>query len=327
MATQAAPRGANVISNWIQESSFGVAPGGNWTGLRCYSDTLEEKQPWQSDPVLGAQLNNARDPSDPAPGLPAGSGQVDWPLDLDSIGFALDMVLGAPVTTGTTPNYQHVFSSGGDVVPHWSREKRLKSGLYHQANGIIGKKLSVQIGRAAGFDRMTVDYLLKKDSKQVSSAAGTPAALTTRVPLLRALPVFKLDSVVVADVISLNLAYDNGAVEQDYLGDAQGYPLGHDLDDEPSCTGSIKARLRGTGLWDQAKQLPAVLDSALGEVLWQVNSNRSLLLSMAAMWLEPVGAPTTNKGRIEQTFNFRCSQTGATPMLVATLKSPTATFP
>lgn len=327
MATAAAPRGSAAVALWKQESSFGTPPSGDYTRLPFYTDTIEEKQPWESDQILGTALTNARDPSDPAPGLPNGGGQVTWPLDLAFAGFPLDMVFGAPDTTGTDPNFVHVFSSGGDVIPHWTREKKVGASLFSQAVGIAGKKITFDIGRKAGYDRIVVDYLAKKETKITSTAGGTPADMPARVPVIAALPVFKLNTVVVADLISMNLVYDNGIVEQDYLGDANGYPLGHDTDDEPTCTGSMRVRLRGTGLWDQAKQLPATISSAAGEILWQINANRSLSLAMAAMWLEPAGVPVTGKGRIEQTFNFRCSQTAAAAMLVATLKSPTATFP
>lgn len=327
MPTAAAPRGSNAVALWKQETTYGTAPSGNYTRLPFYADNLDEKQPWDNDQLLGLSLQNARDASDPSPGLPNAGGQVEWPLDLAFAGFPLNQVLGAPATSGAGSDYVHVFSSGLDVIPHWSREIKLGASLYSLATGIIGKKLTISAGRKAGYDRLTVDYLGRKVVKATSTGGGTPAAMLARVPVLAAIPVFKLDSVVVGDVMAVDLTYDNGVVEQDYLGDAAGYPLGHDTDDEPTCTGSIRVRLRGTGLWDQAKQLPATVDSALGELLWYNSAARSLSLSMASMWIEPFGTPIKGKGRIEQTFNFRCSQTASVAMLVATLKSPTATFP
>ena len=327
MATAAAPRGSSAVALWKQESSYGVAASGNYARLPFYSDNIEEKQALADDPLLGLALQNPLDPSDPAPDLPAAAGQVVWPLDLAFVGFALDMVMGAPVTSGSNPDYQHIFSSGLAVIPHWTREIQLGASLFSQVTGVIGKKMTFNIGRKAGYDTVAVDYLGKKETKLISSGGGTPAAMPARVPLIAALPIFKLDSVQLGDLISATIVFDNGIVEQDYLGDAAGYPLGHDTDGVPSLTGSIKVRLRTPTLWDQAKQLPAALDSALGEFLWQISASRSLLLSIGKMWFEPAGAPIANKGRIEQTFNFRGSQGASTAMLVATLKSPTATFP
>src|SRR4029079_4022638 len=105
-----------------------------------------------------------------------------------------------------------------------------------------------------------------------STGGGTPPAILARDPLPAVLPVLKINTVAVAKIISLSWASNNGATPQDYLGDPEGYPTGHDLDAPATFSGTIRARFETDTHYDLAR---AGTSFAM-ELLWQKSSPRSL---------------------------------------------------
>ena len=75
-----------------------------------------------------------------------------------------------------------------------------------------------------------------------------------------------------ADIISLSWTYNNGATPQDYLGDPDGYPTGHDLDAPATFSGTFRARFRTDTLYDGARAGTAYAM----ELLWEKSATRSL---------------------------------------------------
>jgi hypothetical protein len=318
MPTAAAPRGSLVEYALKDETTFGVLPGGNWQKTLAYSDTLKEENPLSDDPVLGLARANNRDQTDPAADLPRTGGQMIVPLDLNHFWFWLKGALGTPVTTGSADPWTHTFTSGGEVLPHRSIEKKLKSTIFLQHTGVLVDGLSFDTRRAGGNDRATVKFSeFYKELSAGSTGAGTPAAILARDPLPSALPVFKMDGTVVADVISFKADYENKAKINDALGDAEGRIQGHDLDDAASFMATLEMRFRSTTLYAQAKAGTAFA----GELLWSKSASRSLSLQFGVSRLVPVGVEVGGPGRLMQTFQIRAQQNATTPMLVAVLKN------
>ena len=320
MATQAYPRGRIAELLLKDETNFGVAASGNYTKTPFYSHTLEEKQPYEDDNILGGSRTNDRDPLAPAPGLPTMQGNIVVPLDCAHLGHWLKGALGAPVTTGGTSDYVHTFSSGGEVLPHRTIECKVASALFMQYLGCLVNKLNFEAARGAGYDRVTAEIMGKKETKLTSTGGGTPATMVAREPVVKAIPIVKISSVAVDPVISCSAEYNNNAAAQNYIGSA--YPAGHDLDAIPTFTGSLRIRMRDATIYDLAKAQGA---QSL-ELLWQTSATRSLSLFAAAVRFEPTGVPIEGPGGIEQTFAFRAEQTVSAAMLVATLKGPVASY-
>lgn len=317
MPTAAAPRGSAIQLALGVESTFGTAPSGDWQLTPVYNDGLSDPQPNEADPILGTTRNNARDSTVPAPGLPNGvTGQLEVPLDLNHLWFWLKSALGAPQSSGSS-DYTHVFTSGLEVLPHYSLERKNTSSLYLLRTGILAHMLSGEASRRPGYDRVKVDVTGRKESKLTSTGAGTPPAILARVPVLAAIPVLKLGGSAVADVISVSWAYNNGAKLQEYLGDSEGRPTGHDLDDPATFEVTVRSRYRNSTLYDAAK---AMTPSSL-ELLWQNSSVRSLSLLAPVATPEPTGVPVTGPGRFEASIKYTCAQDASNPMLTATLKN------
>ena len=320
MPTAAGPRGQTTEMLLKDETTYGTPATGNYQKTFVYEDSLEDLAPQEDDPLLGTARQNQRDTTPPVAGLKQGvTGNLVVPLDLNHLWFWLKGAFGVPITTGTT-DLTHTFTSGGEVLPHRTIEGRRQAAVFLQRTGCLVNTIGSELSRQGGFQRVSVGILGRKETKLVATGGGTPPAVLARFPILNVEPVLKMDTVVVADVISVSWTYDNKAAPQDYLGDVEGYPTGHDLDAMASFSGSIRARFRTAALYDMAKANTAFAM----ELLWQRSSVRSFSLQAPVVRFDPVGLPVTGPGRIEQSFNFHAEQTDVAAMLVAVLKNGTA---
>lgn len=320
MPTSALPRGKTLNVRFLDEVVFGTPVADDYTPTFIYSHTLEEKEPFESDPLLGVVRNNNRDTTEPAPGLPDGTGDIVAPVDFNHIGWLLKGAFGAATVTGEADPYTHVFKSGGEVLPYRTLEAQVAPALFFQYAGVFINKLSFDIGRAAGFDRVTAACIFKKETKLTATAAGTPADAWALDRAAKTLPVFKMDDATAGYVTGLKAEYDNKAKALSFVGDK--YISGIDLDEEATFTGSIDVRFKDSTYYDKG-----VSGAAFGgEILWSKSGNRSLSLLTPAMRLERKGLPISGPGGITQSYNFRCEQTDDAPMLTATLKSLVAAY-
>jgi hypothetical protein len=248
------------------------------------------------------------------------SGNITAPLDLNHLWFWLKGAFGAPTTTGSGSDYVHTFVSGGEVLPHRTIEAKRTSALFYQRTGCLVNSLGGDMARAGGFSRISVGIMGRKETKLTSTSGGTPPSILDRDPLPAVIAALKIDTVAVADVISLNYSYSNNARAQDYLGDSEGYPTGHDMDDPATFSGSMRVRFRNSTHYDKAKAGTLMAF----ELLWSKSSTRLLSLAAPLVRFDPVGVPVTGPGRIEQTFNFKAEQDSSHAMLTAVLKNSQA---
>ena len=107
--------GANSRLLMIPEVTYGTAPGGNWRRVPFLSCNLGAEQPLLDADVIG--LGGNRDPTAPFFDTVTVEGDVVVPVDLINIGHWLRLLLGAPTTTGTNPNFIHTFGSGAATLP------------------------------------------------------------------------------------------------------------------------------------------------------------------------------------------------------------------
>jgi hypothetical protein len=320
MATSALPRGKTTTLLLKSESTFGTPPGGDWTQTYAYSHTSDFKRPFEDDPLLGLPRHNDRDRTAPAPGLTTFDDSIVVPLDFNHIGIWLYGLFGAADVSGSDEPYIHVFSSGGEVLPWRSHEWKLAGTLYEQDVGLVASKLSIEMSRAAGFQRATVELMGQTQHKITASLGGTPETPWARDECPATIGVFKVNGAIAANIMQARATYDNKLTAQDYVGTT--LRSGFDLDGEATFEGSIELRFADATYYDLA-----VAGAAFsGEMLWPKSTSRSLSLLAANMRLEPVGVPIQGPGRIQQTFNFRSEQSATAAMLVATLKSSVADY-
>jgi hypothetical protein len=323
MPTAQVPRG-KAITLLIKDQSvdFKTPATGNYLTTLAYKYGVVEEQPLEDDPILGEALVNTRDDNAAADGLPDVKGQIAVPLDFSHFGYWLKSLFGAPATSGTTPDYTHVFTSGGLVLPEKTVEVQIpKSGgtILLQHVGLMVPKATLQVSRKAGFQQVLLDCTGYKENKLGSTGAGTPVAAVARDPIAAARGVYKIDGTVAGDIMEVSGTYDNNFDGKDEVGDDHigGYDVGI-----ATFRGTIKLRFRTTSMYDDAI---AATEHA-GEISFTKSPVRSLALAAPTLRLQRSGVPIEGPGRIEQTFNFRCRQTASVPMLTATLKSAVASY-
>ena len=306
-------------------TSFGALPSGNWAPTYIYSHTLAETSPFQNDGLLGLARSNDRDQAAPSPGLPVASGQIVVPVDYNHVGAWLTKLMGAAVDTGSGDPYTHVFTSGAEVLPISAMEIAVKNvggaTKYMQYMGIIANKGTIEISRAAGYQKMTIDAMFRSEGTSASSAGGTPAAAWAREPVAATLGVMNIGGSLAANILKMNLTMDNKVTAQAFL-NGTAYPSGFDLDDEMAVTGTIDVRFLTSTMYDHAVN-GDILDLTMA---FNVGQTHSLAFDMATCRLERTGVPITGPGGIQQTFNFRAEQTNSAAQLVATLKSLVASY-
>src|SRR5690606_694268 len=145
---------------------------------------------------------NAIDERPAAPDIERGGLSVDWPLDTIQIGYVLAEILGAPSTNGAGP-YIHTFSSGAAQLPSRTFERKLATGQFDGAVGVVGRSRRLPIGSGRGYARVTAEYLVRESVAQYgASIAGSPTALalSNRVP--SAVGAIALDGAAMGAVLS-----------------------------------------------------------------------------------------------------------------------------
>lgn len=329
MPTSFSPRGDAITLLRKAEATFGVAPTGNWIPVNVYDYGIVEKQPLVADPLLGQARQNNRDPLAPAPGLAATAGDITIPLDLGQLGYWLTDVFGAPTTSGTTPNYTHVWTSGLEVLPSVAFEAKLNTTNFKQHLGNGAAKFAFDIGNAQGYDKAVVSYLGRIENPLTATAGGTPSAIIDRIPLVKATGVVKIDGTAVGSLISAKGSYDNGLKPQLFAGDPR--PVGFDLDGIPAAGGSLSFRYRDETILAMSVPIsPAVVPAVHTlEKLWTIPSlasTRSFSILHNAVRLQRGGIPIKGPEGLLLDLDYIAEQTASLPMLTVTLKTSTASF-
>jgi len=154
------------------ESSENTAPTGNWDQLPCFTFGLAGEQEQGQDQILSA--NASRDATDPFYGKTTVSGSARVPLESVHIGKWLKWMLGAPTTTGSSPDYTHVFKSGAATLPSVAFEKALPDiSAFETYLGGRVNTMEVGISDTGGADA-TFGLLAMQEVLASSTGAGTP---------------------------------------------------------------------------------------------------------------------------------------------------------
>lgn len=294
------------------------APGGAYTSVPFYTHTLTRNAKFEDDPVLGE--GRGRSPAPPVDGLFEPGGDLVAPFDLGNIGLYLRALMGAPETDGMD-DYTHVFKPGPDIPAH-TIEIFNRAGDYSQHVGLMLDKLALDIGRDAGYRRVTASWKHKTENKLAASAAGliAPALTADRIPAAKGS--IKKDGVKIGEVVMANLSLANN-LEAFAVAD-QAEPGGYDPG-EFNFTGALTARFTSSTLYDLANSGAAF---AL-EFGWSLSPVKSLTLRAGVVRLEKTAKPVSGPGGLQQVYNFRAEHDAAEidkAMLVATLKNQIASY-
>lgn len=166
-------QGKQVSIFQLTEATEGVKPTGNYRRLPVKSFSLAPTENIQTEVVLSSPATT-RDPLDPYRDFIDLAGDAVVPLDLTNIGHWLRMLLGAPVTTGTT-NFTHVFQSGSNALPSAAFEKVYgdTSGANEGYLGVRANTMALPIQPSGAAD-VTFGMMGLSYTPNLTSAPGTP---------------------------------------------------------------------------------------------------------------------------------------------------------
>jgi hypothetical protein len=102
--------GANCRLLMLPEDIYGTAPSDDFRRMPFLSCDLGAERPLLDADVFG--LGSNRDPAALFLDTVTVQGQAVVPVDLVNIGHWLRLLLGPPITPGTSPNFIHSFGSG-----------------------------------------------------------------------------------------------------------------------------------------------------------------------------------------------------------------------
>lgn len=241
---------------------------------------------------------------------------------LAASGASSGAVSGATLSGGC---YSHVFTSGGETLPAFSVEERLRTAAtgaakYRRHVGVTVNALTLRMQFAEGYHRIDVETLGRHEEAATgASQGGTPTVLALgQVPAVRG--VLRVADVAVVPLLSLEGGYRNNLAPLDYVSDAE-YVSGFDPGDS-AWSGSIRLRDADETFYDYARA-GSVLDV---EMEWAVSAIAGLTLASPRLRLEKVTREVSGPGGIEMTFPFRAEQDASAAMLTATLKNDVAGY-
>ncbi len=305
------------------QADFGTpeaAAAGKFRHLPFYSLNMSPSEDvTEDDAIIGDAFPGAA-----VRGLQNLTGNIEVPLGLASIGWHLRGLMGAPVTTGSSPNFTHTFKMAAlPVMPLFT------TGISHRGIDAHFRQTPVAytgLRLAAKKDgtraRARFDLLGSVESSLEDSLDATPVEFTPD-----AVPVgFQGGVYMGGDLVAgvtgfeMNAGY-SAAPDQETLNllpTAAAF-----LDGKWSLMGSITARFRNTTWYDLGVGA-SLVDM---ELRWVISASLSLVLRGHNLRFERAGVPVPNGDVLNATFNYRASRpsTGDSP-LTAVLKNGVANY-
>lgn len=314
--------GRSVTGHYQFQAAFDTFPStGSWWALDAYDRSDGETRGREDDPLLGrGGAHNKRDPMASAPVLPNGAGQLIVPMCLRQIGFWLRSMLGDPVTSGTTPNYTHVFESGKDSLPYLAQSKFLAAGMYRRTRGLIVNTMALSLEKASGYPRATLGVMLRDEAKNAAAPSGTIEDPFTLLRVPAAKPYAKYNGAAAA-VTAFSFNYSNQLAPNNEFNNSE-YPNGFDPEDV-QLGASFTIRYTDT-TWDDLAdaETPGVFNFG-----WELNANQSIDFKLPVARVARQPLPINSPGRVTQTYNVTPEQDSDDAALVVTLKNDVNGYP
>ena len=289
--------GANARLLMIPEVTYGTAPGGNWRRV----------------PFLSCNLGAA-----PFLDTVTVEGEVVVPVDLINIGHWLRLLLGAPTTTGTNPNFTHTFGSGAATLPSQAIEVGYPDvPSYDICIGARAYALEIDFS-STGPATATIKLIAQGSTRSGSSSGGTPVS-AAYTAFHKAQGSISRAGSALAQVTGARLAYSN-SVEAVRTIRADRKIEGADPG-MARATGQITARFADTTLLTQAQNGSA----AEFAFAFTIDANRSLTFTLHEVYLVLAKTPIEGPAGVEASFEFRAAfNATATRMMTAVLTNQQA---
>lgn len=310
--------GANSKLYMAVETAYGTPPGGDWRLLPFVSCTLGAEQPLLDADVIGVGTN--RDPAAPFRDILTVAGPVVVPVDLNNIGHWLRLLLGPPTTTGTAPDYEHVFVSGEPELPSNSIEIAFPDvPNFDLISGVRADTFEIDVS-PSGAATATVGLIAQGSTRGTTSVAGTPPA-HPYLPFNKAQGSIKRKAAPLAQITGGRVAFTN-AIEAVRT-------IRNDLKLEGAdpgiarATGQVTSRFADTLLFDDAAG-GAPIELEFG---YTISASRSLTVVLHEAYLALARTPIEGPAGIEAAYEFRAAfNAAAGRMMTVTLRNAVESY-
>lgn len=312
-------QGSNFKLYHKQETSEAVLPTGNWNQLPAFAFMLNDEQEMPQDFLLSAAPN--RDASDPFQNLLRVAGDARVPVESVHFGRWLKMLLGAPTTTGSTPNYTHVFKSGSAALPSNAFEKAFPDVVrFHDFLGVYNNTMAISIDPEGAAEATFGLIGLAAPARSGTTSAGTPV-VTPFTRFYKPQGAVKRDGVALGKLTGGSFTFSNNmeavaAVRDDLR--MEGVDFG-----QSTVEGQISVRYADDTLHaDAIANTPKSLEYTL-----TINPNLSLSFLFPRAFLQRAGVPVEGPTGLTAQHTFRASYDATAQCLMqVTLKNQTATY-
>ncbi|ETX26852.1 phage tail tube protein [Roseivivax isoporae] len=306
-----------------RQAAFGAAEAagpGKFLALPFYRFGVVPSEDRSEDEVIQGDAF----PGDFPPGLVSLSGDMSVPLGLNSFGWHLQSIFGAPATTGDGPDYTHTFTAQAQppltILTQGISHTRIGRHFVQDSMTCTGLQIAARKDNQRA--RATLTMMGRAETSAAEALDDSPVVYDPDpVPLG-----FQGQALVagtpVAEVTGIDLTVTSGVeMDQETLNQAR-TAAGFESQ-RWSLTGSLSARYVDNTWYDHAAndtpvnlQLKFVIDAA-----------RSLLIDMPDLRFALTGIPVEGRGPISADFTFQANRPAAGAELVAfVLKNQTADY-
>lgn len=201
-------QGADVIQLIAKEATYGTAPASGWWRFPMRSDDVSGSQELEDDPVWN--IGNADD-SDPAEGAFNVAGDLMVPMDARSLGYFMQMCLGASTVVETTTDvlWTHTWKSGKELFSYakqvWHPLLTVPKGKTQ--TGIKAGGFSFPMARN-GRALLTIPMVAQGEVKDVAVREASPDVYEY-LPFDNATGTVRIDGNVLANLTGLQFNFTN----------------------------------------------------------------------------------------------------------------------
>lgn len=310
--------GSNFRLRMRPETTPGTLATGNYDQVPCFSLDLSPRQDLQQDAILSATSN--RDSADPYYGLVRVQGQAVVPLDTVHIGRWLRLLLGAPTTTGTNPNFIHTYQSGSATLPSNSVEKAYTDiTRFEQVAGVRAGSMAISL-TPDGSAQATIGLMGLAETAAASTGAGTPT-VTTFSRFFNVQGSISRGGANLGLVTAAEFEFSNNmemlaTVRNDYRME--------DIEEGlASATGTVTMRFPDHTIYSAAAADGAPASIA---VAWTINASTSITFTFGRTFLSKDGAPIEGPRGISQRFRFVAGPHATTGVMQAVLRNAVTSY-
>lgn len=282
--------------------------------LNVYSITGGQGENFVDDEILGGGLNNASDPTAPAPGLDDHKVTIKHPICVAQLGWWFAAYFGTETPSGADPDFEHLWHSG-QSLPYIFIEHKMTSGRLRRHFACVGESMTIDLdSEREGFAVAETTFV---GLKELKASSALPGVVTAAPDLER--PAAKLCSVIYngvagGDLIGGKFTFAR-KLKRYRAADGTGLPYSVEQNGKSTLTGSLRTRCRSDAIYDDGA---GQVERTLGLQLLK-SATRGAKWDLPHMRVNRTPINIEGADEIEQNYDFRAWQTTSDAALAASI--------